>query len=89
VTLPLEVRLAIQILMLVIIGAAAGFIATRMMNLDLGVPQTIAIGVLGALAGGAILRFLSGAFGFLYGFAGAILGALLVVWLYQRVTGRR
>ena len=38
------------VLYLLIIGAAAGFIATRIMDLDTNVPATIAIGVLGAVS---------------------------------------
>ena len=37
-----------QFVLLLIVGAAAGFIATRAMKLDTGVLTTIAIGVLGA-----------------------------------------
>ncbi|MDO8883001.1 MAG: GlsB/YeaQ/YmgE family stress response membrane protein, partial [Pseudotabrizicola sp.] len=40
------------IIALIIIGAAAGFIATRMMKLETDVLTTIAIGVFGALIGG-------------------------------------
>src|SRR5690606_21239142 len=43
---------------LLIIGAAAGFLATRVMRLNTDVPTTIAIGVFGALIGGLALRFL-------------------------------
>jgi uncharacterized membrane protein YeaQ/YmgE (transglycosylase-associated protein family) len=72
------------ILTLIIIGAAAGFIATRMMGVETGLPQTLAIGVLGALLGGLILRMLVSAFATLSGFVGAVLGALLLIWLWQR-----
>lgn len=77
------------VLLLIVLGAAAGFIATRMMKLDRGVPQTIAIGVLGAMAGSMIVRFLTSAFTMLSGFVGAVLGALLLIWLYQRFIGKR
>ena len=43
---------------LIIIGAAAGFLATRVMRLDTDIPTTVAIGVFGALIGGLLLRFL-------------------------------
>ena len=39
------------ILYLIILGAAAGFIATRLMKLETGVLTTVAIGVLAATAG--------------------------------------
>ncbi len=77
------------ILLLIVLGAAAGFIATRMMKLDLGVPQTVAIGVLGALAGGMILRLLTTAFTMLSGFVGAILGALLLIYVWQNFIAKR
>lgn len=77
------------ILSLIIIGAAAGFIATRMMDVNLGVPQTIAVGVLGALIGGAVLRFVLSMLGITAGFVGAIFGAVLLIWLYKTYIGRR
>ncbi len=77
------------ILLLIVVGAAAGFIATRIMKLDLGVPQTIAVGVLGALAGGMILRLLTTAFTMLSGFVGAILGALLLIYVWQNFIAKR
>lgn len=78
-----------SILALIIVGAAAGFIATRVMDIEMGVPQTIAVGVLGALIGGAILRFLLSMLGITAGFVGAIFGAVLLIWLYKTYMGRR
>lgn len=72
-----------QILGLLIIGAAAGFIATRLMKLDTDIVTTIAIGVLGALAGGLVLRALLSVLGFAAGFVGAVLGALMLIWLWE------
>ncbi|MEM7613703.1 MAG: GlsB/YeaQ/YmgE family stress response membrane protein [Pseudomonadota bacterium] len=66
-----------------IIGAAAGFLATRMMNLNLGVPQTIAIGVLGAILGSLVLRILLSVLGVAAGFIGALLGAIVLIWLWK------
>lgn len=71
------------VLYLLIIGAAAGYIATRIMDLDTSVPGTIAIGVLGALIGGLVLTALLAVLGMAAGFIGAILGALVLIWLYQ------
>jgi len=68
---------------MLIIGAAAGFIATRVMDLDTNVPVTIAVGVLGAIIGGLVLRALLVIMGMAAGFIGAVLGALLLIWLYQ------
>lgn len=79
------------VLALIIIGAAAGFIATRLMNLQTDLVTTIAIGVLGALVGGLVLRFLLALTGFAAGFVGAILGAMALIWLWETYgpRGRR
>jgi uncharacterized membrane protein YeaQ/YmgE (transglycosylase-associated protein family) len=74
---------------LLIIGAAAGFLATRLMKVQTGVLETVAIGVLGALVGGIVLRVLLSVMGAASGFVGAVLGAMLLIWLYQRYVGRR
>ena len=71
-------------LMLMIVGAAAGFLATRVMRVQTDVPSTIALGVFGALIGGVVLRVLILSLGMAAGFVGAFLGALLLVWLWQR-----
>ena len=72
-----------HVIFLIIIGAAAGFIATRMMKVEDNVVVTIAIGIAGALIGGFVLRFLLVLTGVAAGFVGAILGAVLLIWLYQ------
>ncbi|MFN3292311.1 MAG: GlsB/YeaQ/YmgE family stress response membrane protein [Gemmobacter sp.] len=77
------------ILFLVIVGAAAGFLATRIMRVEADVPTTIAIGVFGALLGGLVLRALVTMAGWAAGFVGAVMGALLLIWLWQKVSGRR
>ena len=78
------------ILALIIIGAAAGFIATRAMKIDADLITTIAIGILGALAGGLVLRILLTITGFAAGFVGAVLGAMLLIWLWNTYgPGRR
>ncbi|MDA5093180.1 GlsB/YeaQ/YmgE family stress response membrane protein [Aliiroseovarius sp. KMU-50] len=72
-----------SILFLVIIGIAAGFLATRLMGVEADLPTTIAIGVLGALVGGLLLRGVAALFGMASGFVGAVLGALAVLWIYK------
>ncbi len=73
---------------LIIIGAAAGFLATRLMRVQTDVPTTIAIGVFGALIGGFVLRFLVMVTGWMAGFVGALLGALLLIWLWKTYVSR-
>ena len=69
--------------MLIIIGAAAGFFATRFMKLETDVPTTVAIGIFGALIGGFVLRFLVSLLGAVAGFVGAFLGAVALIWLWK------
>ncbi|WP_371225515.1 GlsB/YeaQ/YmgE family stress response membrane protein [Roseovarius sp. 2305UL8-3] len=71
------------IVYLIIIGAAAGFLATRMMKMETDIVMTMAIGIGGALIGGLVLQFLLAVMGMMAGFVGAILGALLLIWLYK------
>ena len=71
------------ILALIIIGIAAGFVATRLMRLETDIIVTMAIGVLGAVIGGVILRVLATAAGLMGGFIGAVLGAMLLIWLWK------
>jgi len=68
---------------LIIVGAAAGFIATRLMKLDTEPVTTIAIGIFGALAGGLALRLLTSVAGLLGGFVSAVLGSMLLIWLWK------
>jgi uncharacterized membrane protein YeaQ/YmgE (transglycosylase-associated protein family) len=72
-----------QFVLLIIIGAAAGFIATRLMKIEADLPTTLAVGILGAIIGGLVLRFLLLLTGIAAGFVGAVLGAVLLIWIWQ------
>ena len=76
------------IVVLIIIGAAAGFLATRLMRIEADIPTTMLIGIVGALIGGFVLRTLVAVMGWLSGFVGAVLGALLVIWIWQTYLRR-
>lgn len=78
-----------QVIALIIIGAAAGFIATRAMKIEADIPTTIAIGVFGAIVGGLVLRFLITISGWMAGFVGAVLGAMALIWLWRNYGSRR
>lgn len=71
------------IVALIIIGAAAGFLATRMMKIEANVIVTVAVGILGALVGGLVLRLLITVTGWMAGFVGAVLGAMLLIWAWR------
>lgn len=75
-------------LYLVIIGAAAGFIATRMMKLEMGVIQTVSLGIIGALVGGFALRILLALMGAAAGLIGAILAVMVLVYIYRQFTDK-
>ncbi|MBY6002820.1 GlsB/YeaQ/YmgE family stress response membrane protein [Salipiger bermudensis] len=77
-----------SVVWLIIIGAAAGFLATRVMKVNLGTVETVAIGIAGAVIGGLVLRLLIAVTGALAGLIGAVLGAMLLLWLWQ-VYNRR
>jgi uncharacterized membrane protein YeaQ/YmgE (transglycosylase-associated protein family) len=68
---------------LLVVGVAVGFLATRILRVDLDTPSTIALGVLGALIGGLVLRGLVMMAGIGAGFVGALLGALLLIWAWK------
>lgn len=76
-------------LILVLVGIAAGFVASKLMKTQLSFLETAAIGVLGALVGGFALRALIAASGVILGLVGAVLGACALLWLYQRWMARR
>ena len=74
---------------LIIIGVSAGFIASKVMKTNLSLVETIAIGILGAIIGGLVLRGLIVAGSMIFGLVGAVAGACVLIWLYQRyVKGR-
>ncbi|MCA3452530.1 MAG: GlsB/YeaQ/YmgE family stress response membrane protein [Rhodobacter sp.] len=77
-----------MVLLIVIVGAAAGFLATRFMRLQTDVPTTIVIGIVGALVGTLALRLLVAITGWLAMFVGAVLGAMLVIWLWRSFVRR-
>ena len=73
-----------SVLFLIVVGVAAGFIASKVMKTELSLVETIAIGVLGAVIGGFVLRALIAAGSLIFGLVGAVVGACLLIWLYQR-----
>ena len=74
-----------------IVGAAAGFLAVRFMGLQVNALIAVAIGVLGAIFGGIVLRGLFvlfvGTSSVLSLFIGGLLGAIALIWIYRRFFG--
>ena len=78
------------ILFLIVVGTAAGFLATRLMKIETGLVATIAIGVFGALIGAWAIRGLATVSGgAVAGFVGAVLGAMLLIWLWNHFRPKR
>lgn len=71
------------IVILIVVGAAAGFLATRLLRIEAGIIPTMAVGMGGAIIGALILRALSSLMGLMAGFVGALLGALLLAWIWK------
>jgi len=79
----------LSLLTLIIVGAIAGYLATRALNIDASPLVTVAIGIAGALVGGFLWQLVLGLLGILGGVIGAVLGAVLLIWLYQIVTSNK
>jgi uncharacterized membrane protein YeaQ/YmgE (transglycosylase-associated protein family) len=77
-----------MLLFILIIGAAAGFLATRVMKVQTDVPTTVVIGVVGAALGWLILRILIAVTGWVAIFVGAVIGAVALIWLWQTYISR-
>ena len=77
------------VVLLVVIGALAGVLATRLMRMDTDLPTAMIIGVLGAVVGGLGFRFLMTSAGWVGAFVLALLGSLMLLWLWQQYQGRR
>lgn len=75
------------IVLLIIVGIAAGFLATRLMRIEADLLTTIAIGVAGSLIGGFVLRGLVTMAGVMAGLVGAVMGAMALIWLWK-IYGR-
>lgn len=76
-----------------VLGLIAGFIASKIVNhTGSGIIMDIVLGVIGAFVGGFLFNFFghSGVTGFnLYSALVATLGAIVVLFLYHMIAGRR
>jgi uncharacterized membrane protein YeaQ/YmgE (transglycosylase-associated protein family) len=75
------------------LGLIAGFIASKIVNHHgSGIIMDIVLGVVGALVGGFVFSFFGahGVTGFnIYSMLVATVGAVVVLWLYHMLVGRR
>ena len=72
------------ILFLVLVGTAAGLLATRLMRIDTDLLTPIVLGIAGAGLGWLVLRFVLALSGWLIVAIAATLGAMGVIWLWQQ-----
>ena len=86
----------INLIAWIVVGAFAGWVASRIMHTDaeMGALENIVAGIIGALVGGWIMRnFLNTSVdpnGFnILSIATAIVGAVIVIAIYKAITGRR
>jgi uncharacterized membrane protein YeaQ/YmgE (transglycosylase-associated protein family) len=75
------------IVLLVVVGALAGVFATRLMRMNTDLPTAMVIGVLGAFAGAMGFRFLVTSASWVGAFVLALIGSLLLLWIWQKVMG--
>lgn len=77
----------------IVFGLIAGFIARAIVpgKDHIGLLRTIVIGVVGSIVGGFLFGLLTGGLrGFQpAGWIGSIIGAVIVLVIYNRVTGRK
>ena len=77
------------VVVLIVVGALAGVVATRLMRMQTDLPTAMLIGVLGAMIGGMGFRFLMTSASWIGAFVLALLGSLVLLWLWQQYQGRR
>ncbi|MGO4439602.1 GlsB/YeaQ/YmgE family stress response membrane protein [Rhizobium sp. RAF56] len=77
----------------IILGLIAGFIGSKIVNKSgSGMLMDIVLGIVGAIAGGLIFSFFgaSGVTGLnIYSIVVSIIGAVVVLWVYHAMSGRR
>ena len=77
----------------IVIGGLAGWIASKIMGTDAeqSVLGNIVVGIIGALVGGFVVGLLGGE-GFngfnIWSFIVALIGAIIVTWIYNKMRGR-
>ena len=82
-----------SILAWIILGLIAGFIGSKIVNRSgQGFILDIVLGIVGAIVGGVIFSFFgaAGVTGLnIYSLIVAVIGSIVVLWLYHTITGRR
>ena len=84
----------LDIIVWILLGALAGWIASKIMKTDAeqGAVANIVVGILGAFIGGFVMRMLTDTAPEAFSIAGlivAIIGAVILLAIYKAVTGGR
>ena len=77
------------VILLVLVGAAAGYVAARIMRVNVDMPTAMVVGVIGAVLGGMAFRFLMASAGWVVMFVIALLASMGLIWAWQKYQGRR
>ena len=82
-----------SVLSWILLGLVAGFIGSRIVNSSgQGLLLDIVLGIIGAIVGGFLFTLFGagGVTGFnIYSLIVAVIGSVVVLWLYHMMTGRR
>ena len=77
----------------IFLGLVAGFLASKIVNSSgQGMLLDIVLGIVGAIVGGLVFSMFgaTGVTGFnIYSLIVAVIGSVVVLWLYHALTGRR
>lgn len=77
-----------ELLYFVVVGAVAGFLASKMMKMDTGLVMTLVLGVVGGFVGGWGFGKLGLSLG--GGMVGEIvvaaIGAVVLIWVYKLIS---
>ena len=77
----------------ILLGLVAGFLGSKIVNSSgQGMLLDIVLGIVGAIAGGFLFSLFgaTGVTGFnIYSLIVAVIGSVVVLWLYHALTGRR
>lgn len=72
----------------IIVGALAGWIASKIMNHNMGLIASIVTGIIGAFVGGFVVSLIggTGVTGFnLWSIFVAVIGAVIFIWIVRKI----
>lgn len=86
--------LSMSIIGWIILGGLAGWVASKIKGRDaqMGIGLNIIVGVIGGLLGGWLLSLFGvdvAGGGWIFSFLTCLLGAVILLWIINAVTGRR